>query len=446
MDVICISSRDELEQAADFFQEESNDRSIDMTLVQTADLDDDYSERLTEVLGSAGPIRYLRVTSQLLAVDNERVDSLWTAIGRLGGLEYFQVYKYRGRVESARVVKVKNISRIIGSSAEVITSIKFNCRGIDIDGSAADFAEFGALLSECKQLTKFEFMGNIASGKSTFATVNPLLNAINSLPHLVLQPYFPWQMECWIPHLCEVERCSAEMTLPLARVRGHPSVKNLYILDRSKLAAIARTTFYHNDALPASVYLRTDWSQADMRQLGEIVANSTSLVSLRLMNTRGNAKEDKEKYLPLVAALGGNVSLRVLRISGMMSPAFREMMTDMMEKKNFSITCLQDIIGEGGETRRDISERELQCLERIRLYETLNRQGRGQLFRKKPGEVTRDDWIWRLHRSRNNLSCLFYYLSMNPSLCDKCGDKGWPNHNEAPIATRTRKRRKISSD
>lgn len=248
-------------------------------------------------------------------------------------------------------------------------------------------------------------------------------------------------MECWIPDSSVVNRCSAEMTLPLAQLFRHPTVQNLYINNHSKLAAIACTIFHHNNALPPIANFSTEWGQVDMQQVGEILKHSTSLVSLEL-GTEGNAREDEENFLPLVEALEKNVSLRKLEINGMVSAVCLETMTKKLETKNFTITRLREIIWR--RTYPDRSKRELQCLARISLFEKLNRQGRAQVFRKKSGEVTREDWIWRLHRSRNDLDCLFYYLSMNPSLCNKCGDKGWPNHNEASIATRTRKRRKIT--
>lgn len=57
----------------------------------------------------------------------------------------------------------------------------------------------------------------------------------------------------------------------------------------------------------------------------------------------------------------------------------------------------------------------------FKLYLTLNKYGRGKLLMNH--ETEREDWIQAIHKVNDDLDSIFYYLSINPSLCNHCFDE-----------------------
>lgn len=54
----------------------------------------------------------------------------------------------------------------------------------------------------------------------------------------------------------------------------------------------------------------------------------------------------------------------------------------------------------------------------FKLYLTLNKYGRGKLLMNH--DNTREQWIQYIHKVSDDLDSIFYYLSVNPNLCNLC--------------------------
>jgi hypothetical protein len=55
--------------------------------------------------------------------------------------------------------------------------------------------------------------------------------------------------------------------------------------------------------------------------------------------------------------------------------------------------------------------------EKVEYYMHLNEVGRGSLLRSERGFANRAEWVEMLISVINDLDCLFYFISMNPTLC-----------------------------
>ncbi|CAB9526914.1 expressed unknown protein [Seminavis robusta] len=66
----------------------------------------------------------------------------------------------------------------------------------------------------------------------------------------------------------------------------------------------------------------------------------------------------------------------------------------------------------------------------FKLYLTLNKYGRGKLLMSHASE--REDWIQAIHKVNDDLDSIFYYLSINPSLCNNCFDEEEEEEEEEP--------------
>jgi len=56
----------------------------------------------------------------------------------------------------------------------------------------------------------------------------------------------------------------------------------------------------------------------------------------------------------------------------------------------------------------------------FKLYLTLNKYGRGKLLMSH--STQREQWIQAIHKVNDDLDSIFYYMSINPSLCNHCHD------------------------
>ena len=99
----------------------------------------------------------------------------------------------------------------------------------------------------------------------------------------------------------------------------------------------------------------------------------------------------------------------------------------MMETENYSVTKLEFLFDLHSRT---VWENDTHLTpphdadEQIRFYQKLNLLGRTKLLKTDANRTSIEEWIGRLQRSRQDLSCLFYFLSASPSLWSQCHNAG----------------------
>jgi hypothetical protein len=83
------------------------------------------------------------------------------------------------------------------------------------------------------------------------------------------------------------------------------------------------------------------------------------------------------------------------------------------------------------------------------LYLKLNAGGRKRLFEQEPtAAASKSDWVDVITNTRDDLDCVFYYLSINPSLCKLDGFIRGGNNNVAEDLTvvGTKRRKMVGED
>jgi hypothetical protein len=93
-----------------------------------------------------------------------------------------------------------------------------------------------------------------------------------------------------------------------------------------------------------------------------------------------------------------------ISISSNIGPTGENALTNMLEK-NYELE------------RLIIDSNEMSIQRKIEYYIRLNNVGRGQLI--NGGQANRIEWVTMIISVRDDLDCVYYFISMNPTLCQK---------------------------
>ncbi|KAL7565607.1 hypothetical protein ACA910_018969 [Epithemia clementina (nom. ined.)] len=84
------------------------------------------------------------------------------------------------------------------------------------------------------------------------------------------------------------------------------------------------------------------------------------------------------------------------------------------------IQALLDMLENNHELERlVVSSADQTIKEKTEYYMRLNEVGRGKLLRRSDGHATREQWVEMLISVVNDLDCLFYFITSNPTLCNQ---------------------------
>ena len=404
---------------------------------ESVDVDDPTLEDWTNVLETANHVTSVSIDTALFTSADVTLGKLERFCDVTGNMKGLKGIAFRSR-QSNPPINISYMARIL-QHARCLKELQFYC--LTFDGTTREFEQFAAALSERTKLTLLSFPNcSIAEGKDLFDNVNPVLSVISTFQdsrHLSSRGQGCWikNLICWIPNARNGIVPPAALLLPLARVLGHPVLNELTI---ESLALISSTIKYHGTS-PKQLSLATGTTAEDFQHIAEIVEHGNRKLKSIKIRLRG-IQIDDQRVAPFIAALGQNSTLKSFQVYDRTWDSRLSFSDDtlrafaaMVETDNWTITKLDLPHAWSSEP----------VMQRIRYNLKLNLLGRSKLLKENPNGTPREAWIAKLHRSRNDISCLFYFLSMNPLLCDKCGEVT-PIDNRA-VAMRTRKKRKLAT-
>jgi len=231
---------------------------------------------------------------------------------------------------------------------------------------------------------------------------------------------------CWIDPAQQPNGSYPPVVLPMLRqVLGLPHLHQFTIHDGvPKLTApLASVIQYYGRNLQCLI-IHTRINRAhDLQQLARIIRGNSVIITIQLLLHGPHSDETTECHmLPIVSALGKNATLKsfqvkFLRETSRLSPFSSDLMEQfayVLETKNMCLIKLTVDIYSGSYT-----ERRGYIMKRIELYCKLNALGRMDHF-KQP-TCSRGAWIAKLNDCKGDVSCLYYFLAMNPSLVKNHG-------------------------
>lgn len=141
--------------------------------------------------------------------------------------------------------------------------------------------------------------------------------------------------------------------------------------------------------------------------ISRALRENTTLVTLNL--PRSNLKD--EGLLHLVQGLNVNTTLKKIEV-GVSKDIGDQGMGALMKmlETNYELERLV------------VSSSQKSIKEKVQYYMRLNEVGRGALLRD--GKATREQWVEMLISCSDDLDCLFYFINVNPSLCQFANASG----------------------
>ena len=384
------------------------------------------------------------------SLPSEKLDNFCHVVGNLPGLKELVVncqIGYSGAYDEDP--SLHYIARILREAKELQ---KLTFSNFSFGGSQENFEKFAAALVTSK-IKHFVLDYRVYNSRATLANMNPVLSVL-SIPQKITTSF---NLHWLIPSAWELATAefSTSTLSPLAKFLSHPHQSKELIVEENKLRLIAGVMKHHN-ICPKSldVYSGT-FNADDLQNLANIVAhnhhNLTKItVQLSCYHSRRPTAIARPTAIldhdiaPMIAALGNNSILkhltlafgRIFTISYKMLLAFAE----VLETKNYTLSTLL-FERRCSYMRRNTNPEDSAVLERIKFYTKLNWLGRSKLLTQDPNTLPREAWVDKLFRARKDVSCLFYFISINPFLCDSCGSYEVLVDNAA-VATRTRRSKK----
>jgi len=324
---------------------------------------------------------------------------------------------------------------------------------VNLTGTQEEFQRFYLALQNHPSLQVFSFS---SSGCSSASSINPLLQALSQTPKLekvVLyseQGRSPWG------------RLSGDSIGALCRSRTLKDLQHLVLYDSTTatsnffadehtmalgqaLSSSTTTTFsssngdndnaqllqrdsalanFNKNIIPTSIQSTHSFASssrieeimiscwplghAGVEALCQMLCSNTSLrkVSMVIYELdEDNATQETCTLPHLATALQSNTTLQQLELHGRneIGKWMEESFLELLMQSNFTLTHLKLFHDEA-----------LFLKPFLEFYLTLNRAGRALLLRT--AAPTKAEWVDSLCRVRDDLSCLFYLLSMNPLL------------------------------
>ena len=330
----------------------------------------------------------------------------------------------------ARLPKIKKIWISLGGRPSSLKFITRTIRGASnltqlevhhtvLDGSPQAFLEFASVLSTFKQLKALSFNSlgvKMADGQNTFENANPIFEAVSKMDIHDLN------ISGIIPKLpIEHVKPLAELLLPLSKMfePSNDAFDPLILDDKDtstdKLETISAVMKLHR-ASPSYLTVDCYLSQKDLQITTEMLAYDHQKLNVLHFHISGRGMPLDQDLAPFISALGKNTRLKGLRfiyiddinhklpMSDEMLSAFEE----MLATKNWTLVNLH--FGEFGFANQR------KIVERISFQLKLNQLGRRRLLHGTT--KSRFAWVDKLHECGDDVSSIFYFLSMNPLLCE----------------------------
>ena len=291
---------------------------------------------------------------------------------------------------------------------------------LNLTGTVAEFDEFLSILRCHPSLQVFSFS---TSGCCSSSSINALLRALSTTPKLEKVIIYsekgqsPWG------------RLEGEAIGALCRSQTLKDLQHLVLYDSSD----SQSNFFcdeHTIALSQALSLPHDTNnlqQANLfscleevmiscwplgkpgvQALCHMIQTNTTLQKLTMVVyelDEDNNREETCILSEIATSLYHNSTLKALELHGRneIGKWIEEPFLIMMQS-NFSLTTLELFHSDG-----------LFLKPFLNFYLKLNRAGRGMLLQN--ANATRSQWVDSLIHVNNDISCLFYFISMNPLLC-----------------------------
>lgn len=150
-----------------------------------------------------------------------------------------------------------------------------------------------------------------------------------------------------------------------------------------------------------------DLSVESCAAISQALQNNSTLVTLNL--PRSNLSDDGLSHLAEGLTLNTTLKKIEVGVSKDVGNKGTEALTRMLEN-NYELERLV------------VSSAEKDIKDKVLYYMRLNEVGRGSLLRD--GKATREQWVEMLISVRDDLDCLFYFTTMNPTLCQYANPSG----------------------
>ncbi|CAB9512104.1 expressed unknown protein [Seminavis robusta] len=342
------------------------------------------------------------------------VESLFGAIGRLPHLQCF----FRGNVDSHNRVSptlesVRTLTECLSGAASILRVLVVDW---NLTGTAQEFVEFSKALERCQQLRTVKLrcgwiVLDLTCKEYHRGCLESLLVALAKLPRLQqFQLANPWPIDDTGTALVQLCCRPSLQTLSLG-VQVEPIMQILAQAMREGTSQLKQLTFV------------SKWKGDDEDNLlSDIVRYGRSLEKLHMfLNPQNKRHLSLNQFLQ---ALGGHTTLascaimlnpnivkRGMRLS-LLCPSTVDSILTMLEQN----TTLTEFKIEGDNNA--FSPRQQAKMD---LYIKLNQLGRGALLSgssSNNNETTRATWVDTLIANKNDLDVLFYFVLVNPTLCE----------------------------
>lgn len=151
-----------------------------------------------------------------------------------------------------------------------------------------------------------------------------------------------------------------------------------------------------------------DLSMESCAAISQTLQVNKTLVTLNL--PRSNLTDDGLLYITQGLTVNATLKKIEVGVSKNLGDKGMEALQAMLEK-NYQLERLV------------LSSVEKSIKDKVEYYMRLNEVGRGSLLRD--GKATREQWVEMLVAVAGDLDCLFYFLTMNPSLCQFANTRGF---------------------
>lgn len=299
---------------------------------------------------------------------------------------------------------------------------------ITLSGSQAEFDEFAATLKDHQTLRDFRIGGFQTTDEDI--SLDAMVEAFAEMPSLEVVSLQLTGFHESVPFsgrsLSRLFRSQSLSDLYLSRlglVNEHfdEIVKGMVVNDQLRVLdlfgnnisnehvillaeALAKNSGLETLVLPCPAQ---DLSVDSCKAISQALQVNKTLVTLNLPRSILS----DEGLTHIAEGLMVNTTLKKIEVG--VSKSIGEKGTDALEEmleKNYE---LQRLV---------VSSAEKGVKEKVEFYMRLNEVGRGSLLRD--GKATREQWVEMLSTVVNDLDCLFYFLSMNPALCQFANTRG----------------------
>lgn len=370
---------------------------------------------------SSGSLEEVKIDLSRLFQHNNRNKKLRKLFKAIGDLPYLKTLRFNyNTTRTLERLPVHLLSIALSEKASSTRLEILELNHLNLTGTEAEFNDFLSIIRSHPSLQVFSFS---TSGISSSSSISALLCALSTTPKLEKVIIYSEKGESpW-------GQLDGDAIASLCRSPTLKELQHLVLYDSSNSLG----NFFsdaHTIALSQALSIPQDASnlqrRANLSCLEEIMISCWPLgkpgvealchmlqtnASLRKLTMvvyeldEGNNTEDTCGLSEIATSLYHNSTLEVLELHGKNEIGkWIEEPFLIMIQSNFSLTTMELFHNDG-----------LFLKPFLNFYLTLNWAGRGALLQNE--NASRSQWVDSLIRVRNDASCIFYFLSMNPLLC-----------------------------